>query len=505
MLRHPPKFQYNGLCIIMSNPSRFDTKQLLDGTGGYFFNQECLYPETNRYCCDIRLIDDPAPLLPNTKCILLMGQKALSKYTGVNTTLDEQRGSPIVLNGIPCIATFNAQDAMDIKNYERTHNDILIEEEEAFSSDETAAGELIESKGRGRTSRSNYRFWLKVDTKKALRILENNGQLPKLYEGTPNYIICPEPSVVVDILLHPKKEYLFFDMETDFTSIDIRCYAFSFSSKPLDVYIVPVLDINYKPYYGEETYKILRALSIAIRDNTLVAHNGSSFDFFVLAYKLQIPIGRSVYDSMVVAHRCYPEIEKSLGHWVSLCTYEPYHKNEGVHAYRTHEQARQLYLYCGKDVFTMYLIKQWQDAMAAKDEGLKASIEQANRMIKPYLTMTMLGIKFDEQARQDWIKESDKLMTQYMRIMRILTGPEVDPLISNKKCVKYFNEIMGYPVVKRTPKGGSSLAADALLKLKLQIDNPVADFLIKYREKQKETGTLNFKVWKSNDVKLPVV
>jgi DNA polymerase I-like protein with 3'-5' exonuclease and polymerase domains len=68
-------------------------------------------------------------------------------------------------------------------------------------------------------------------------------------------------------------------------------------------------------------------------------------------------------------------------------------------------------------------------------------------------------------------------------------------LISNKKCVAYFHTIMGYPVQKRTKKNQPSLAQDALYKLRLKIESPVIDFLIKYRETQKESGTLGFKVW----------
>jgi DNA polymerase I-like protein with 3'-5' exonuclease and polymerase domains len=90
-------------------------------------------------------------------------------------------------------------------------------------------------------------------------------------------------------------------------------------------------------------------------------------------------------------------------------------------------------------------------------------------------------------------------MYQYLRIMRMLCGPKIEPLISNKKCVEYFHNVMGYPVQMRTKKGGASLAKDSLYKLRLKVENPVIDFLIKYRETQKETGTLNFKVWLPTD------
>ena len=91
MLNQAPKFDYIGLTVILSNPNRFEKKKLLEGTGAFFFMEECLRPETNIFCCDVRLIDDKRKLLPNTKVILLLGQRAFSIWTNRNETLDEAK------------------------------------------------------------------------------------------------------------------------------------------------------------------------------------------------------------------------------------------------------------------------------------------------------------------------------------------------------------------------------------------------------------------------------
>lgn len=496
MLRHLPKFSFNGLTIVMSNPSRLDRSELLSGPAGFFFNEECLRPETNIHCCDVRLIDDKSPLYKGTKVILLLGAKAFAQYARSASSvlsLDEGRGSPYIVDGIPCIASFAPQDAVDMKDFESKLNvNLLTTESEETNSDEIEAGEIIESKGRGRTARSNYRFWLKNDTKKALRILNNDGVIPEQYE--PNYFISPDLCFIVDLFNSKRNDVCFFDMETDFNSMDMRCFAVSFLSESTKIYCIPTLNIDYTPYYGEQQHLLWKALAICIRNNILVAHNGSQFDFFVLAYKYKIPIDK-VYDTMISAHRIHPTIEKSLGHLVSLYTYEPYHKNEGVHSYRTREQANKLYTYCAKDVFTMYLVWKAQQNLMSKDEGLKRSVEQGNDAIKPYLTSTILGVKYNEEKRQSLISKDDKLMMQYLRIMQSLMGPDVEPLISNKKTVKYFHTMLGYDVVLKTPKGEPSLKEQALYKLALRRDNPVIKFLIKYRGVQKEVGSLNFNPW----------
>lgn len=494
MIRHLPTMGYSGLTIILSNPSRNDKNTLInpETTAGWFLDNECLYPHLNRYQCDIRLAEDHSPLVGGTKAILLLGQFAHSKYTQLLTTLDENRGSPTVVNGITCISSFTPQDAIDPMDFEtRLNSEVKTIDDAEFSEDNLS--ELLESKGRGRTARSNYRFWLKHDVGKVIQILQNNGRVPS-HGFEPRFHLWPSAETVINLLSTIKGQDFFFDMETDFISAHMRCFAFSFGNNPEDVYVVPCLTTDYKLAY-DHFPNILRALSICIRDNTMVAHNGAHFDFLVLALRYGISIGAKVYDTLVSMNRTYPTLEKSLGHCVSLETFEPYHKNEGVHTYRNLQQAEQLYTYCGKDVFTMFLVKRAQDKRAAADEGLKQSIALANASIKPYLTTSILGIHYSETERAAWVHNSDRLLTQYMRIMKCLHGDGVQALISNQKCAKYFHEQLEYSVMLTTPKGGASLKEDALLKLALKYKNPVITFLIKYRQRKLQSSTLQFKPW----------
>ncbi len=496
MLSKPPKLTYRGLTIIMSNPSRFDTKELLSGNGGYYFDKDCLQPDLNINLCDVRLIDDQRPLLPNTKAILLMGEKAHRLYTGSNTTIDEHRGSPIMVRGIPCISSFTAQDCMDFKNYEKNNNPHYQTVEE-FLSDEIAAGEIISTKGRGKTSRSNYKWWLTQDTKRAIKIVNNGGVIPSDIYPEPNYHIRSNSNELIQILRSRMGDTLHIDIETDFLTLDIRCISFAFESNPLDVYVFPVLGIDYKPAY-DNLFNIIRALAYAFQHNTVVAHNGALFDFFVFAFKYHIPTGRKLYDTMVAQHRIYPDVEKSLGHCMSLHTWQPFHKNEGNHSYRTPSHAEQLMYYCGKDVYGMMLVKKAQEKMMEADAGLKDAINWSNRAIRPYLIQSYLGMKYNEERRQAWIAKNSRLMIQYLRVMKILMGTDdIVPLTSNKKCCAYFHDDLGYKVVSRSAKtGGASLKEEALLKLKqLYPENLCIDFLIRYRGVQKEIGTLQFKPW----------
>ena len=140
--RHPPMIDYCGLTVIISNPSRFDTKELISGQAGQYF-QHCLGNEINRHSCDIRTIDCKDKILDGTKVILLMGFRALEYLNKQNeATLSQLRGSPYLVNNIWHIATYHPQDVIDRKNYEAKLNTYIIEhsEQDEESEDETGSG-----------------------------------------------------------------------------------------------------------------------------------------------------------------------------------------------------------------------------------------------------------------------------------------------------------------------------------------------------------------------------
>ena len=506
LLRNKPKLGYCGLTIVMSNPSRFDldAKRLLTANGGQMFDNYCLRPEFNSMQCDVRLVEETEPLLEGTKCLLLLGEVAAHKYLPetINSTLSMIRGGLYYHKGIPSICSFLPQDATDIKNYESTNNPLSSDysPDDKISDDDEDEGDI---KTFGKTKRANYCFWIKADTRKCKRILA--GFNPSIKQILPKYIIYPSVQEVIGPLTSTKNQYLYLDIETDYEQQNLQCFAFSFDGQT--IYSVPILDYNYSRAYGT-CHHILRALSIAIRDNVVVAHNGAAFDFFVLANKYHIPIYRT-YDTMIAQHRCFPDIEKSLGHCVSYWTWEKFHKDEDSVGYRTHEQMMDRLKYCAKDVYTMFLVKQAIDDYARTIPGLQASICAAMDCIKPYLVATIQGIRVDEKKINETCAENDRLMFQYNRMIELLIGEVGMGRIregkkmgliagSNKQCCKYFHELLDYSVVGRSKKTGEpSLGKKALYKLALQYENPVITLVCAYRAVQKETSRLRFNPWPS--------
>jgi len=498
-MRHLPTKEYSGLTIVLSQPSRQDTNALLSGYAGVFFNQECLSPTTSRWRCDIRTSDTLSEgILGATKGILLLGEKSLKEWADGYSeyTVSELRGTPLRSRfNLPCICSYSPQDAIDPVDHEKRLNPHLNKEfDDEFSNDSDA--EINTKKRHGRTRRANYRFFLQRDVKKLLFGMEN-ACVTKQQEYPIE--LYPNLEHVCGVLQATKDSNFYLDIETD-SERNMLCFGFSFEDDPV-VYSVPIIRYNYELAYGPATYRIFKGLVKAIRYNTSVVHN-SMFDLYVCATKYSIPFTWNIYDTMLAQHRCFPEAEKSLGHSLSVwpSIWEPFHKDEGIFEPRNLEQEKQLWTYNAKDVAAMKWIRRAQLNHAAVVPGLTESIEQSNSLIYPFLLNTLHGIRYDEARRHAMVEENDKLMMQYQRCIDYLVGPKLDVLpTSSKSCVRYFHDALDYPIVARSKKTGEpSLDETSLLKLKQKFPyNAVIDFAIKYRQRKKETGSLNFTPWKT--------
>jgi len=491
-----------------------DKLNLLTGHAGTFFNNECLQPDFNQMQCDIRLAEDNTPFIPDTKCILLLGSGAMHKYLPEtrDNTLNEMRGSPFYINGIPALASYFPQDCIDFKNYEAQFNKQNSEDGSSYQ-DEEDEDEGGDVKRFSNTKRSNYAFFLKADIRKCKRVLSSRDNWKD--KSNQSYVIYPDANEIINTLTNTKGAYLDFDMETDIEELNMLCFAFSLDNGAT-IYSVPILDYNYKPAYGPLTYHIIRALVVAIRNNTIVAHNGAAFDFLVLALKYHIPIYKCI-DTLIVNRRIYPEIEASLGHCTSLWTLQKFHKDTDSFAYRTREHMMQKLTYCAKDVFTMSLIRQRQYEFAKTIPGLTESINLANRSIRPYITSIVQGVKYSQNEVDALVKENDELMSQYNRIIEKLIGPaglahchaatkskhKAFFPSSNVQCCDYFHDQLGYPVVQRSSTTQKPLLGkQQLYKLALEHKNPVITFSLLYRQVQKETSAVMFNPFKDDNGKL---
>lgn len=477
-MRHLPTHTYNGLTVVLSEPSRFDRDGLISGYAGDWFDRALGAGGLNRFGTDIRTFDTlHLPYLAGTKCILLLGEKALAKFKP-DVSINEQRGCPFQVDGYTYVVTYLPQDCIDRKNY--------FDDEENES--ENAEDKADEKSTKGSTRRKNFRFWLRQDVKKSARLASTILLTPRV-----NYHIRPDLHRVVELLTTTKGGNLFFDIETD-SNLQMTCFGFSFDAN--DIYVVPMLqtDRPVHQYYYETTHLLLRALAVALRDNTVVVHN-SMFDLFVLAWRYHIPISGRIFDTMLGHNRCYIEIEKSLGHVISLYTDLPYHKNEGVFEPHNAAQTQQLYEYNGKDVYALTQIKPAIEAHAAR-LGATESVQQVNRMVLPYLTMMLQGMNVDTYKVEKTIINNDRMKVQVKRILGILTGgldfnPNSWQQVSKYLYESKFTSPEGAKFkIKKPAKDPTN--EKTLLALLLKHEVPAIYGILKFRQIGKQTSKVSF-------------
>ena len=466
--RSAPLGQYNGITIILDKPSRFDKKFLCSGIAGLMLKDFLLPIKLSN--TDRRTVSCQLPYLPNTKAVLLLGENALRLLPG-KANLHHHRGSPVILDDIIYLASYPPQDCLDIKNLE--YSEIGTREDDA------------DEKDRAKTSRTNYRFWLRKDLDKLRRLLGDK----KLILPSERFTIQPSLSEVLDEMGRPG-EYFYLDIETH-PSSTLQC--FSFANDNRDVVCIPIYRYNEQLEYGTlGTARILQALSRCLQNKTTIIHN-ALFDLLFLYSQYDIPFSKKIYDTMVAQHRIYPESEKSLAHCISLWTDMPYHKGEGGNfSPKSISQEQILWQYNAKDVSSMRLIHQQQVRFCRNKRGLAESLHQGQSSIYPLLITSLTGIEVNEAAIAARAVELTRLMAHYKKFISLLAGYEINPA-SSQQCSEYFYQRLNYRVVARTPAGKPAAGRKQLLRIGVDHpDNPVIRFIIAYREAQKERSFLQF-------------
>jgi hypothetical protein len=479
---------YCGLTIVVSHPSRFDSASLFSGYAGSYFI-ECLSPLVPQ-ACDIRLAIDDSPFINNTKVVLLLGKEATARYIPNDHSLNEQRGCPYFAEHI-YIPTYGYQDAMDMKDYEKQFNKLAVAEED----DDGDTKDYGEKTTHGRTSRDNFKFWLRADVDKAKRLLKNPASR---ITPTINYEIFPSLQTTIADLLSLKDDTLYLDIETD-RGLNISCIGFTSDKLWPKVTVVPLMRYTRSLSYDTVLLsKFIHSFSIACLRNTVVVHN-SMFDLFVLSWRYGVPFSWSIYDTMLAHSRLAPGVEKSLGHCVSLYTDMPYHKSEGIFEPKTEQQERSLWAYNGKDVAVMPLIKRGIDEAAIARRATD-SVKQINDSVYPYLLMTLQGLRYDSESLQAHLAINDRWLNQILRVCKALVGYSFLPS-SSQQCVRYFHEQLGHKVVATSRQTGKpSLNEKAFWKLALSLkDHPMIPLCIEYRRLLKQSSTLKFTPWNLTD------
>lgn len=440
--------------------------------------------------------------LLSSKAILLLGDSALRIYKP-EVSLGEQRGSPFVLNdSIPVIASYTPQDCNDFKNYEAEFHKLNPDYSGKLSESSEGNEDGDAGKAHGKTKRSNFKFWLTKDIRKIARIYHTGLQVVE-----PQLDIMPSSDEILQELMANDNlgKYFYLDIETDPATNDITVFSYSFLSKEQfnDTNYIPTIKVvPCRRWNWTRAYDVLPRIFVAVTytmsRNTTVTHNGSTFDIFIWTMKYKLPFGNSHYDTMNSHHRLFPEVEKSLGHCISLYTDFPYHKNTGgTWSPNNTKQEYQLWKYNGIDVHAMVYVHRGQHNYAKTLLGAVESIEKCNRFVAPLLTMTFTGIALDEVAIQEHISDNETRVNVLLKILWKLCGRTINPN-SPKQVIEYLYSSKkdgGLGLIPPSYINTKNPSTDAMAIIKLYVAHPEIASLpvfIDIRRTLKESSALRF-------------
>jgi len=487
---------YNGLTIILSHPSRFDIKnsKLLSAYAGDWFRGQCLPRAGLKIgACDVKTLEEHKEFLPNTKVVLCLGVKAQNAIMGTLTSIGEQRGSPVEMqNGLIGVSSFPPQDCFDRQDYESRFQAELDGSDDEDDEDATSR--------HGKTRRANFKFWLQQDVIKVARYLKHG--LSRV-NTTIHIVNDPLP------LLRSHRGVMCHDIETA-EDLSVRCFAFSTETRPGEVFAVPMMD--YNDNMRPDWPRIMIEYCLAVRRSSMViSHAGTTYDHPVLIWRYKMPFFNwNLYDTLVAQHRLLPEIERSLGHCISLLTDAPYHKDEGVFRPHNSRQDQQLLLYCGKDVAETLQVYHAQRKLIDQDAGLIDSVNIAMQAANAYLITSLAGFPINEVTRAQMYSKRDTTCKILARVAELLLGPQLKSFCSTQKkpsnilassdqLVRYFHDYLKLKPVAYTDTGRARLRELDIYKLADKCsNNPIMKMVIAYREASKARGDLRLATWYRN-------
>ena len=448
--------------LVLPRPSRFDhanatilagpARRLVDETLGEGSYDVC-------YAADYRRDD------PHTE-VILTGQESVGAWFP-GKSLAAARGYVLHVAGKRIVSTFWPQDCLDLKDYEgRTDDD---------------DGDSSNGKDDAPTRRGNYRHWFKRDCAK---VFNPPAPIhPHDYRPLHN-------SVAAEMLRNTTNHNFYFDIESHPDTDTLQCFSFAFGAGP--VYTVGVYDWMGNLLPG--ALDLVASLARAFSRNKIIIHN-AGFDLLFLAMYHGIPFGPDIEDTMLIGHRIYPEAEKSLAHNISLYTNLPFHKDEGGTWHpRNHQQYDKLLRYNAKDVYALREVYLGQQVAIASDPGLRASVQQVNESIFPYLYTSFHGLPLNPMAMLNHKTDCRARVAQYSRLTSILAGYEFNPGSSQQKGA-YFTEGMKYPIIDRTETGAVKVDETILYKYLLKHRNPIIKVMLRYARARKVLGELGLNIW----------
>lgn len=223
-----------------------------------------------------------------------------------------------------------------------------------------------------------------------------------------------------------------FDIEV--VNEEVSCI--SVAKNPYDVISIPFFSNGQDHFTVDQEIAIWKELTRLLEDPaiTKVGHN-IAFDSTFLFIKYGIRT-TNMKDTMILSSICYPDFPKGLDFVTSICTKEPYYKDDGKKWFKFGGSIDDFWIYNAKDSAVCIESLPILEAEVQR-QGNEGAAERQTAIVPSLVYMQARGIKVDKEGMDKAAKEYSWRIEQLQEELNSVCGQELNAN-SSKQLQEYF-------------------------------------------------------------------
>lgn len=280
-------------------------------------------------------------------------------------------------------------------------------------------------------------------------------------------IRLPERDLLIDPSFSQCLAYLKEMEHAERIATDVEIYnhqisCASFSADASSAISIPFLgrDGGHRWNLEQET-ELVAAMAVVLGNpKSLKVNQNILFDMFMYLFRLGIHVKGPIADTMVGFNLMYVDFKKGLDTICSICTEEPYYKDDGKIWAKPFRDMDAFWRYNAKDACVA--LESWlYMEPELKRDGYMKTHDSTVSMYNTLLYMMIKGLNVDTQALEETRDDIQKRLAQKKEELNNLVGRPLNAL-SPKQCKEYLYIHKGArPLV--SPKTGTITTDDLAL------------------------------------------
>jgi DNA polymerase I-like protein with 3'-5' exonuclease and polymerase domains/uracil-DNA glycosylase len=286
-----------------------------------------------------------------------------------------------------------------------------------------------------------------------------------------------------DYLSNPES-LLGFDIEC--SKAEMTCIGFA--KDETTAYVIPCVHV-----LGKDLPRMIRTIDKILRSPVpKVAQNGN-FDITYQGYNYKIKVNNFAWDTMLAWHSVFPNLPKGLDTISSVCTDEPYWKDDGKQWMLPYDQINwpQFFEYNGRDCCNLLTIVKVEKELLT----LRGTWDTFNRemaLCYPLIAMELDGVHINQPVVEQMKAETGELIRKWELFLNTLLGEELAINANSPDQVKtLLYDKLKLP--RRIRQGKRTADEDALLSL-IPLNPLVVKPILIIRKLKKEHSEYKVKI-----------